>query len=172
MKTGVAVFLSVILLSLPSQAGAQGGFVKFVGGVAKDVATDPTTYSPFGASWLGKQLDWSSSQVFFEHDYIESNPYFTINGLVQGTPVSYATGNRKVIQISLPVLKLSLVNNVNVSAIEWFLIEKQPKHRKLIKTAGWVEKIAVASYLGYKYSHRNFRQWQKNKDMARQLGYR
>lgn len=167
-----AWFLLAVILAAPHDAIAQNGVGEFVKGVAKDVVLDPTTYGPFGASWLGKQLDWNSSQVFFEHGFVESNADFTINGLPHDTPISYAAGNRKVILISLPVLQLSLINNASVSAAERLLIRKHPKHRKLIKTIGWVEKIAMASYLSYNYSQPNFRQWQTNKDLARQEGYR
>ncbi|MBI2068499.1 MAG: hypothetical protein HYT67_00085 [Candidatus Yanofskybacteria bacterium] len=161
-----------IILAAPRPVEAQNGVGEFIKGVAKNVVLDPTTYGPFGASWLGKQLDWNSSQVFFEHGFMESNADFTINGLPFDKPKSYAAGNGKVILISLPVLQLSLINNASVSANERLLIRRHPKHRKLIKTLGWVEKIAVNGYIGYKYSHRNFRQWQRNKDLARQNGYR
>ncbi len=164
--------LLAVILAAPRPIEAQnkaGGFIK---GVAKDVVLDPTTYGPFGASWLGKQLDWNSSQIFFEHGFVESNSDFTINGLPYDKPISYGAGSRKVILISLPVLQLSLINNAGVSVAGRLLMRRYPKHRKLIKTIGWVEKIAVNGYIGYKYSHRNFRQWQTNKNVARQLGYR
>lgn len=164
--------LLMILLTVPHNATAQNKVGEFVKGVAKDVALDPTTYGPFGASWLGKKLDWDSSQVFFEHGYVESNERFTVSGLPYDKPISHATGNRKVILISLPVLQLSLINNTISSAMDRLLINEHPEHKKLIKTLGWIQRIAVNGYIGYKYSHQNFRQWQKNKDLAQREGYR
>jgi len=164
-------FLS-LFIGLPQQANAQNRVGQFLKDTAKDVVLDSTTYGPFGASWLSKQLDWNSSQVLFRNGYVEDNPDFTINGLSHDKPVGYWSGNARIVRVSLPVLQLSLVNNMLTSAIERMLIYHYPEHRKFIKALGWVEKIAVSGYISYKYSHGNFRQWQINKDKARQLGYK
>ncbi len=161
-----------ILLIVPQNAIAQNKSTKFVIGIVKDVATDPTTYAPFGVSWLGKQLDWNSSQVLFQNGYVEKNSDFTVNGLPRDKPLSYGAGNRKLVLISLPVLQLSIINNAGTSVVERILINQYPERRKLIKTLGWVEKIALNGYIGYKYSSPNFRQWQINKDLARREGFR
>lgn len=164
--------LLAVILAAPPLAEAQNGIGELIKGVAKDVVLDPTTYGPFGASWLGKQLDWNSSQIFFEHGFVESNADFTVNGLPHDKPISHAAGNRKVILMSLPVLQLSLINNATTSAVERTWIRSYPNKKKLIKTIGWIERVAVASYLVHKYSDQNLRQWQRNKDLARELGYR
>ena len=172
MKTSVALFLSVVLLSLPTQANAQGRFVQFVGGVAKDVAADPTTYGPFGASLVGKKLDWDSSQIFFRNGHYELNPDYTVSGRPNDRAISYGAGNRKLVIRGLSALYWSLGNNGVVSAGERLLLKKYPEHRKLIKTIGWIEKVAANGYIGYYSSRKNFRQWRTNENMARQLGYR
>lgn len=159
-------------LAVPQNVLAQNKLAGFVIDTAKDVANDPTTYAPFGASWLGKQLDWNSSQVLFKNGYVEENPDFTVNGLPHDKPLSHGAGSKKLVLVSLPVLELSVINNTAASVVERLLINRYPERRKLIKTLGWVEKITVAGYIGYKFSSPNFKQWQTNKNMARREGFR
>ena len=169
-----AVFSSllcvILLTSFSREALAQNQIGKFIKDTAKEVALDPTTYAPFGTSWLGKQVDWNSSQVFFRNGYVEANPDFTVSRLPNDKPISHSDGNLKLIKISLPVLQLSLINNTAASIVERLLIRQYPNREKLVKIIGWAEKIAVNSYFAYTYSHRNFSQWQTNKIMARELG--
>ncbi len=162
----------ILLFGLSQEVRAQNGVGQLLKDTAKDVALDPTTYGPAGVTSFGKQKDWDSSQIFFQNGYIENNPDFTANGLPYDKPVSYAAGNREVIKLSLPVLELSAVNNVAISISQRTLIRSYPNHKKLIKSIGWIEKIAMASYLSYKYSHNNFRQWQTNNELAQQLNYK
>lgn len=172
MRLAALVLMFAISLFMPVSANAQDdnayGLAK---SVAKDVVSDPTTYVPFGIALAGTKLDWDSSQIFFEHGFIESNPQFTISGLPNDIPLSHADGNRRVITTSLPALYQSAGNNLTIGIGERLLIRKYPEYRKLIKTIGWIERIAVNGYVAYFQSVNNWKQWQKNKDTARQLGW-
>ena len=64
------------------------------------------------------------------------------------------------------------MNNVTDTVFEHVLAERYPSHRKLIRTLGWIEKSAFASYMSYKLAGAHYRQWQQNEQMARQLGIR
>ena len=169
-----AVFSSlcclVFLACLGQEVEAQNKVGQLLKNTAKDVVLDPTTYAPTALSLFGKKLDWDSSQIFFKNGYVESHPAFTISRLPFDTAISHAAGNKKIIEISLPVLRLSVLNNVTVSMSERLLVDRHPNHKKLIKSIGWIEKIAMASYFSYQYSNKNFSQWQLNKRMARELG--
>ncbi len=171
-KTALLSLVCLVLLTgFGREAMAQNKVAGFVKGVAKDVLVDPTTYGPLGASLLGKKLDWDTSQIFFEHGHGEMNPNYAVNG-PGSKAVSYATGNRKLVVESLLNFQLSIGNNAVTSAAERLLLMKYPEHRKLVKTIGWIEKVAANGYIGYYFSHLNFHQWQANKDRARQLGYK
>lgn len=167
----VVIILLTAILAVPRDAMAQNRVAGFVKDVAKDVLVDPTTYGPLGVSLLGKHLDWETSQIFFENGHGEMNPNYAVNG-PGSKAVSYTIGNRKLIVESLANFSLSVGNNAVISATERLLLNKYPKHRKLVKTIGWIEKVAVNGYIGYESSHLNFRQWRINEDRARQLGYK
>lgn len=72
---------------------------------------------------------------------------------------------------ALTVVSISLANNAIDRATVQVLIERNPEHRKLWKTLGWVERAAVASTLSYVLSARHFEQWRLNQQQAAQLGY-
>ena len=139
--------------------------------VFKRVVFDPTTYAPGLVAYEAHHLDWSSSQVFFEHGYLEDNPEFTLSGLAHDVPVSYAAGNRQIAKTGFATLGVSLLHNTAVAVLERAAIERFPGHRHLVRVLGWTERIAFASYLSYSQSAVHFRQWQRNGDLARQLGY-
>jgi hypothetical protein len=132
---------------------------------------DPTTYAPAGMLYVSSQLDWNSSQAFFQRGDVEENPRYTVTGLPHDTPLSYGAGNQQLVADALSVASVSLVNN----AIAHFTIDalalRNPEHRKLWKTIGWIERAAVASSLSYLLSVRHFEQWQQNERMAAQRGY-
>ena len=60
--------------------------------IVKRVASDPTTYVPAALAYEAHHLDWKSSQVFFQHGFLEHNGEFTLSGRPDDTPVSYARG--------------------------------------------------------------------------------
>ena len=135
------------------------------------VILDPTTYAPALISYEGHHLDWKSSQVFFQHGFVEQNPDFTQSGRPHDRPITYAAGNRKIAAMSLATLGPSLINNATSAIIERALIDRYPKHRKLTRALGWMERISFASLLAYRESAVHFRQWRKNEQLARELGY-
>lgn len=142
-----------------------------MGDVVKKVALDPTTYAPAIVAWTATQLDWQSSQVFFRNGWFEHNSRFTVSGRHDDIAIGYAAGNRQILTDALAVLQVSMVNNVSERVIERMLMRRYPNHRKLLRTIGWIERSAMASYWSYKLSAGHLRQWQKNERLVRQLGY-
>ena len=68
-------------------------------------------------------------------------------------------------------LQVSLVHNVTDRMIERVWLRGHPNHPRPVRTIGWIERSAVASYLSSRQSAGHFRQWQANDRRARQLGY-
>jgi hypothetical protein len=139
--------------------------------IVKRVALDPTTYAPAVVAYEAHHLDWKSSQVFFQHGFLEHNGEFTVSGRADDTPVSYAAGNRTIVVTSVGVLRTSLIHNVSGALIERLLVERYPRHRTLLRRLWWIERMAFASYVSYRESAGHFRQWRRNEHLARQLGY-
>ena len=139
--------------------------------VVKGVAFDPTTYAPAALLFESMRLDWRSSQPLFQHGFVEGNPHYTLTGLPHDAPVSYAVGNRRTLTDSLAILPTSLLHNATNRTIERLLIGRFPNHRKLLRTIGWIERSAFASYLSYQLSVRHFEQWRTNERLSRDLGY-
>jgi hypothetical protein len=140
--------------------------------VATRVACDPTTYAPTIVVYTARQLDWSSSQDLFELGYAEANPRYTIDGLPNGTPISYARGNRRIARETLGLFGWSVANNAASAALERRLIARAPNHRRLIRTLGWIERTGFASYWTYRLSKPRFDQWRANERLLRELGAR
>ena len=160
------------MMLVASSVSAQGqDHASFVRDVVKKVTLDPTTYAPAIVAWKATRLDWQSSQVFFQHGWFEHNPRFTVSGRGDDTAIGYAAGNRQIFADAIAVLQLSMVNNVSERVIERWLVPRYPNHRKLLRTLGWIERSAMASYWSYRLSAGHLRQWQKNERLAQQLGY-
>lgn len=138
--------------------------------IARRVACDPTTYAPTVVVYTARQLDWSSSQPLFAHGYLEANPRYTISGLADDLPVSYATGNRRIARDTVGLLGWSVANNAVSAVVERSLIARAPRHRRLIRTLGWIERVSFATYWSHRLSRRHFEQWSANRDLARELG--
>jgi hypothetical protein len=160
----------VILLVLSAVASAQEPSPLWT--VVKQVAADPTTYAPAVVSFTAERLDWSSSQVFFEHGYVERNPQFTISGLPNDVPVHYGAGNRVITTNALADLRSSVLNNLTSRGVEQVLLTRYPHRQKWIRTVGWIERISFAAALAYTQSSGHFEQWRHNTQVARELGYR
>lgn len=167
----IVVTLMMLVTSSVSAQDQDQDQASFLLDVVKKVTLDPTTYAPAIVSWKATRLDWQSSQVFFQHGWFEHNPGFTVGGRGNDIPVSEAAGNRQIFRDSLEVLQVSLVNNVSERVIERLLMPRYPNHRKLLRTIGWIERSAMASYWSYRLSAGHLRQWQKNERLAQQLGY-
>lgn len=165
--------LACVLLSPQSsaaqQSGDEGGSA--IATITKQVLTDPTTYAPSGLLYVSMQLDWNSSQQFFENGFVENNARYTQSGLPQGAPISYAAGNRKLILDSLAVIPPSMANNALNRLMQRTLNERFPNKRKLWTVLAFVERAAFASYASYRISSPHFEQWKANERLAKQLGY-
>jgi hypothetical protein len=161
---------ALVLLALSSVARAQEPSPVWT--VLKQVAVDPTTYAPAVVSFTAERLDWGSSQVFFEHGYVEQNPQFTISGRPNDLPLHYSAGNHVITMNALADLRSSVLNNLTSRAIEHVLLTRYPHRRKLIRTFGWIERISFGVTLAYSQSSRHFEQWRHNTQVARELGYR
>jgi hypothetical protein len=161
--------LVVLALSPPVQAQEPPSPILTV---LKQVAADPTTYAPAIVSFTAERLDWASSQVFFEHGYVEQNPQFTISGRPGDIPLGYGAGNRVITMNALADLRSSALNNLTTRAVERLLLTRYPHRQKMIRTMGWIERISFATMLAYTQSSRHFEQWRHNTQVARELGYR
>jgi hypothetical protein len=137
-----------------------------------EVVADPTTFGPAITSYTAERLDWKTSQVFFQHGYLEHNAQFTVSGFADDVPVGYAAGKTIILNDSLADLGSSLVNNVTARIVERTLVARYPKREKFIRTIGWIERISFAISLASVQSAGHFQQWRKNVDRARELGYR
>jgi hypothetical protein len=138
--------------------------------IVKEVALDPTTYAPAVIAYDATMRDWNSSQPFFRNGYMELNPRFTVSGLPNDVPVSYAAGNRRILSDAFANLGLSLVNNFTDRAFEHKLMERYPDHRKIVRAVGWIERLSFSGYMSYALSAAHFRQAAANVSQARALG--
>ena len=143
----------------------------FVSSVLKGVALDPTTYAPALITYNATLGDWNSSQVFFAHGFIEGNSRFTVSGFANDFPVSYDEGANRILVDAFGNLRRSLVNNVSSRIVEHFLLKRFPNHPRAVKTLGWIQRTAIASYTTYIWSEPHWHQWRTNNRMAQQLGY-
>ncbi len=116
--------------------------------------------------------DWNSSQPFFRNGYFERNERFTVSGLPNDRPVSYDVGRQRILSDAFVNLQLSLANNVADQLFERMLLDRLPTHRKLVRTLGWLERGAFASYLSYRQSAAHYRQAAANLAYAQQMGFK
>ncbi len=170
----VAALILWLTVSVASQTpeSAAPPAAPFVLDVLKGVALDPTTYAPGLITYSAMRLDWDSSQVFFRNGYVEQNASYTVSGVSNTASISQRAGNRRIAGDSLGVLQLSLLHNVTARILERGMAGRHPTHRKLLRVAWRIERIAVASYLSYIKSSAHFRQWRKNERMAQQLEFK
>lgn len=173
-RYGIAAALTVLAASgafAQDHSGASDG-ASLLWEAAQRVALDPTTYAPAAIVYTSQRLDWTSSQPLFRAGYVESNPRYTISGRPFDTPVSYAEGNRTIARDTAALFAKSVANNAACSIVERILIARAPKHRKLIRTLGWIERVSLASYWSYRLSKQHFQQWRANERLAREIGAR
>jgi hypothetical protein len=138
--------------------------------LARRVTLDPTTYAPTLVVYTARQLDWSSSQPLFTAGYLEANPGYTISGRPGDVPIGYAAGNRRIARDTIGLLGWSATNNAASTIVEHALIARAPRHRRLIRTLGWIERASFAAYWSHRLSRRHFEQWRANERLARELG--
>jgi hypothetical protein len=168
-----ALVVAALILAAPrpgaGQSSERGDETPLLREAAARVAADPTTYAPTIVVYAARQLDWSSSQVLFTHGYAEANPRYTVSGRPNDTPIGYAAGNRRIARETIGLFGWSVANNFSSAAIEGVLIRRAPRHRRLIRTLGWIERTAFDSYWGHRLSKPRFDQWRANVRLAREL---
>jgi hypothetical protein len=166
--------LAVLMLATAGRGFAQENDrgSSAVADVIKGVVFDPTTYAPAFISYDATIRDWNTSQPFFQNGYVERNPRFTRSGLSYDRPVSYAAGRRQILKDTLGTLGVSAIQNTTGRIVERALLAKYPEHRRLVKTIGWIQRIAIASAMTYQLSAPHYRQAAINAAQARQLGFR
>jgi len=164
---GAITMLFVLAIAAPASAQSpeSAGDNSFAR-ISKSVLLDPTTYAPAGISYTATRLDWNTSQPFFAAGFVERNPRFTISGLGSDTPISYADCNKRILTDTLLIMQMSVVHNLGEQTLERMLMAKNPEHRQLIKTIGWIERVAFASYWSYRLSDDHWRQWRYNQQMS------
>ena len=138
---------------------------------ARKIALDPTTYAPALITYDATVRDWNTSQVFFAHGYHERNERFTVSGLPSDWAISYAEGQRRIVNDALMTLGVSVAQNAAGYAVEGALAKRYPEHRRLLKTLGWIQRASLSSYMSYRLSVMHYRQTQYNATLARSLGY-
>jgi hypothetical protein len=161
---------ALMLLAAAGASAQEKESPGLIADVAKGVLLDPTTYAPAVITWEATRLDWRSSQVFFRNGFYEQNPNFTLSGRGNDTAITYAEGNRQILMDAFANLQVSLLNNASTRVVEHWLVPRYPNHRKLVRTLGWIERGAVASYLSYRMSAVHFEQWRDNDRRAQQMG--
>jgi len=96
--TRCIALLALMMCSDPIRAAAQNSDRPSpVVDIITRVVSDPTTYVPAALAYEAHHLDWKSSQVFFQHGFLEHNGEFTLSGRADDTPVSYGAGNRTIV---------------------------------------------------------------------------
>lgn len=171
LRLAAAAAAVAVLLVAPPSIRAQEGAPAIVLDVARKVLIDPTTYAPAVISFEAMSQDWKTSQVLFDHGWLEANQRFTISGRPNDLPVTYDTGKRRIRSDALTVLQYSVVNNVAAAVGERLLMARYPSHRKLVRTLSWIERIAFASIIAYRNSSEHLQQARTNRRLAREYGY-
>jgi hypothetical protein len=165
--------LVALVILLPLRASAQNpDQPSFLGDTFKRVILDPTTYAPAVIAYEGTMRDWNTSQPFFRNGYVERNERFTLSGLPNDRPVSYDAGRQRILSDAFINLQMSLAHNAADQVFERMLIDRFPQHRKLVRTLGWIERSAFASYMSYRLSVMHYRQAAANQAYAQQMGFK
>lgn len=173
VATAITILLFLMIAApVSAQSSESAGDNNSFWNISKSVLLDPTTYAPAGISYTATRLDWNTSQPFFARGFIERNPRFTITGLPNDVPLSHADGNKRILTDTLMIMQMSAVHNLGVQSLERLFIAKNPEHRKLIKTIGWIERVAFASYWSYRLSDEHWRQWRENQQTAAAMNFR
>jgi hypothetical protein len=167
------LLLSASVLSAQEQGASASGVrtdTVSLWRFSRSIILDPTTYAPALTLYEAARLDWASSQVFFRNGFVELNGRFTVSGRPGDAPVSYRVGHRRIVGDAFTIMQGSVAHNVTAQVIERLLIARYPRHRKLVRVMGWVERVSFASIRSYHLSAGHFRQWQANEQRAAELG--
>jgi hypothetical protein len=172
LRQAVASALFVTSVLAPPSALAQEPPSSVLGDALKNVALDPTTYAPALIAYDATMRDWNTSQPLFRIGYRERNGRYTISGRPNDMPLGYAEGQRQILKDAVMNLEISLAHNVTSRLFERALRKRFPDRPRLVRTIGWIERIAFAAVLSYKLSEAHYRQAAENERLAVQLGLR
>jgi hypothetical protein len=170
-KPALTLAFVILLWAQPAWAQNQGPW-SFTSSILKSVARDPATYAPGPLKYQAMRLDWDSSQIFFQHGFVERNARYTVSGRSNDVAISHAAGNRRLALDSMVVLGHAATVSLAERAAEALLIRRFPQQRKALVVAGRAVRIIGASYLSYSTSMAHLQQWQRNERLARRLGYK
>lgn len=167
-----AAALTFVLLAIAAPAVYGQEQSSALGDALKKSVLDPTTYAPAAVVYDATMRDWRTSQPFFRNGYLERNERYTLSGRPNDVPMSFAEGRRQILKDAVLNVQLSFANNVVSRAVERALIERHPHRRKLVRTVGWIQRIAFATFLTYRLSEAHYRQAAANERRAAELGFR
>jgi hypothetical protein len=167
-----ALVALLVLASAPNVFAQEDTRSSPVADVFKGVVFDPTTYAPALIQYHATMRDWNTSQPFFQNGYVERNARFTRSGLPNDIPLSYTAGRNLILRDTLTTLGISAAQNLTSRVVEQALLSRYPDHPKVVKTIGWIQRIAVASLMSYHLSAVHYQQAALNARAAREFGYR
>ena len=166
------VIVVALMMLVASWVSAQDqDHSAIVADLLKRVIFDPTTYVPAVVASEATHLDWRSSQIFFKNESREHHPRFTVSRRAGYGAIDYVAGNRQITTDAIANREFSFVNKVTDRVMDRVLLRGYPKHRKLVRAFGWIERSAVTSYLSHRRSAGEFRQMQENRRRMRQFGH-
>jgi hypothetical protein len=168
----LAAFLIVNVLVGSRHVAAQDSERPFLLRAITATLLDPTTYPPAILGYDATMRDWKTSQPLLQRGFVESNARFTLSGRPFDTPVSYSAGKKQILNDAFGVLAVSAANNFGSRVLEKAIVERYPRHHRLVATLGWVERIAFASLMSYKLAAPHYRQSRENQRLMRELGAR
>jgi hypothetical protein len=166
-----AIVALLVASSAPCVFAQEDRGSSAVGDVFKGVVFDPTTYAPAFIQYHATMQDWNTSQPFFRNGFVERNARFTISGRPNDVPLSYTAGRNLILKDTLTTLGVSVAENLTSRIVEKALLARYPDHPKVVKTVGWIQRIAVASLMSYQLAGPHYRQAALNEQRARELGY-
>ena len=166
------LFVGIFCVATSDAIAQDQAASSFMGTIVKQVVLDPTTYAPATIAYDATVRDWKTSQPFFKNGFMEQNQRFTISGRPNDVPVAYGEGQKRILADAAANLGMSALNNFTGRVFERMMLERYPEHRKIVKTASWIERISFGVYMSYMLSKDHYRQAELNATRAQQLGYR
>jgi hypothetical protein len=166
-----AIVSLLALSSAPAVFAQEESRSSAVADVFKGVVFDPTTYAPSLIQYHATMRDWNTSQPFFHNGFVERNARFTVSGRPNDLPIGYDAGRSLILKDALTTLGVSAAQNLTSRIVERALLARYPDHPKVVKTIGWIQRIAVGSLMSYRLSAAHYRQAALNEQRARELGY-
>jgi hypothetical protein len=125
---------------------------------------------PTAISFDAMLQDWRTSQVLFDHGWVEANAHFTVSKRPNDLPVSYSEGKRRFARMRSRCSVFTGKQRGGALGSR-LLMSRYPTHPKLVRTLSWLERIAFASILTYRNSADHLRQARANRRLAREYGY-